>query len=792
MEKGIDLGFDQSLDLKGIIGNYLRHWKWFLLSIVLCGILAFLYLRYATPKYQAKASIQVLEENSSSPELSVFQDLNIFSGSQQKVADEVEILKSRSNFIQLAQELKLNINMKVLGNIKHTELYGPKQPFIINFISQDSTNMEKTLVFFIQCDSETRFVFSLEEDAPGKAYSFGNIIQTPVGEIVITPKLVELSAYFKDKIEISVSPMTMVAQGYKTRAKLSLVGEKSNIIELSLNDAVPERAKDVLNSLIRIYNENAVSQKKAIADKTSEFINDRIGSIYANLSTVDQSAEEFKSNRGLTDIVSQSNLNLSVGAESEQELQRANIELNIASSMKDLLDSQATFDILPTNVGLSDPTIASTTAKYNELVTERNRLLKSSNEKNPVIVNLDQQLQTIKRSMRSSLNSMSNNLTLEVNSLSTRLAKVNSRIYSTPKNERALRDITRKQQTTESLYLYLLQKREEAQITYASASPRSNVIESAYLVDNKPISPKINLIYLAAIVFGMAIPFSVIYSNNLLDNKVHNKLGLEKLVRNTPVLAELPRLGKKDSKIIKEDDRSVLSESLRIFRTNLDYLIRSKKNAGKNNVIFVTSSVPGEGKTFVSSNLAMILTSTKKRVLLIGADIRNPKVYVYFSDLNADGKKPMLKSSLGLTEYLIDHTIKLNEIVSRTKVDSDTIDVIYSGKIPPNPAELLMSDRIGNLFSQASEMYDYVIVDTAPLLVVADTLVINKYANHTIYVTRAGVTETKILEYPVGLKKEGKINGLTFVVNGVKTMNLGYTGKYGYGYGAQSKKWWKI
>ena len=252
---------------------------------------------------------------------------------------------------------------------------------------------------------------------------------------------------------------------------------------------------------------------------------------------------------------------------------------------------------------------------------------------------------------------------------------------------------------------------------------------------------------------------------------------------------------KKEEKIIVSDDRSVLAESLRILRTNLDYLVKSGKSnsQSKNNIVFVTSSVPGEGKTFVSSNLTMVLSSTNKKVLLIGADIRNPKIYTFFTGNNIDKlSKPSRNKDAGLTEYLIEDNLTIKDITNPMLVNENYIDIIYSGRIPPNPAELLMSDKMQNLFEEASSKYDYVIVDTAPLMVVTDTLLLSEYANHTIYVTRAGITETRAVDYPIKLVEEGKLKGLTFLVNDVDNANLGYGGKYGYGYGKAVKKWWQI
>lgn len=282
----------------------------------------------------------------------------------------------------------------------------------------------------------------------------------------------------------------------------------------------------------------------------------------------------------------------------------------------------------------------------------------------------------------------------------------------------------------------------------------------------------------------------------MLDDKIHNKIDLETLAGDVPVMAELPKLGRKESRIILKEDRSVLAESMRILRTNLDYILRSKsKVTDKGQVVFITSSVPGEGKTFVSSNLATIFANTGKKVLLIGADIRNPKLYTFFSetkDQNGSNIKPKRNGGKGLTEYLFDNSLSEQEIIVKTKTNTNDIDVIYSGKIPPNPSELLMSDRMEELFEKVSGLYDYIIVDTAPLMVVTDTLLISQYADQVLYVTKANVTERKVIEYPLKLKKEGKLKNLAFVVNGVKQSNLGYGGKYGYGYGKTIKKWWSF
>ncbi|MDE3743504.1 GumC family protein [Maribacter polysaccharolyticus] len=783
-------------DYRELLKPYIKSWKWFVVSGIVALVFGFLYIRYSVPKYAVEAKIQILDEAKGSSQINVFEDLGILGAGGIQIEDEIEILKSRSSLIALVKQLGLNTNIIALGNIKNSALYSnPSPPFKINFLAPDSLIHTSRASFFITLSSETSFEFAENDKGPTKMYSYGKTISSPVGDIIITPNNLNPSGSGTNRYVVSVNPIASVAAYYQNVLDISVDNNRSKILTISLNDAIVQRGKDVINTLIAIYNQNAIDDKKALADRTSEFINDRITQISSNLDTVDESAVAFKSGRGLADIGTQTNLNLNLGAQNQQQLQDAAIQLDIASSMKDIIDNDDGYELLPSNIGLADQSIATTTQRYNELALERKRLLESSNEKNPIIVNLDQQLAGLKRSMRTSLNGMTNNLGLQVNDLSSRLSQINSRIYSAPKNERALRDISRQQETTESLYLYLLQKREEAQIAFASSTAKSKVLDGAYAVSDFPISPKKKVVLLASLLVGLLVPFSIVYVNSLLDNKIHNKIGLEKLTSDIPVLAELPKISKKENKLVKLGERTVLAESLRILRTNLDYVIKSKKKKEhRGSIIYVTSSVSGEGKTLIASNLAMIIANTDKKVLLIGGDIRNPRIYQFYSGKNVDklGKATRNKGGNGLTEFLVDQNLESKDIISTMLAHEQTVDVIYSGKIPPNPAELLMNGRMKELLESMANQYDYVIVDTAPLMVVADTLLISEFAHQILYVTRAGVTESKILEYPLKLHKEGKLNGLSFVVNGVQDSNLGYGGKYGYGYNKSIKKWWKF
>jgi capsular exopolysaccharide synthesis family protein len=784
---------ENKLNIKNSITTYTKHSKWFAISAILALLLGYLYIRYTVPEFEVTSQIQVVEEKGGAGGLSVFQDLDMFSGTSKAVEDEIEILASRANYIDVVKELRTNIQFKALGNVIDTEVYN-NAPFNVNFIAKDSLINTSDFDFIIEFLSNSSIAFSSGDDVPAKQYSFGKAIPTEIGDVIITPKTEGVNDFIGRRYQVLVIPVTDVATIYKEKVEIAINGENSNILDVTMSSSSTEKAKDILNKLIEIYNRNEVEDKKAIADKTSEFINNRIQLISGTLTDVDEDAQEMLTEKGMTGSGLEVGAAVQVSAGSRQNLENARVQLQMVSGFKDYVNQEQGFEEMPV-LDVGSGAIADATAKYNQLVAERKRLLQSADEQNPMIVNLDQQLNGLKSTMKSSLNALETNVGMNVSTLQNQLGRIQGTIYSAPKNQRDLRNITRKQETTEALYLYLLQKREESQITFASAAPKSNIIDLAYVTSIDPVRPKQAITYLASLILGLLIPFSVVYAKDLLDTKVHNKHSLEEITKDLPVLGELPFLSKKDSKIIVNDDRSVLAEALRILRANLDFLISTKneKDRYKNNVVLVTSSVPGEGKTFVSTNLSMILASTNKKVLLVGADIRNPKLYAFFSGDSVDKlKTPERNKDAGLTDYLINDKLSVKDVIKPMLVYNNTIDVIYSGKIPPNPGELLMNTRMGTLIEEVAADYDYVIMDTAPLMVVSDTLLLTKFSNHIIYVTRAGVTDKSAIQFPIDLHEEGKLNGVSFVVNGVSLDNLGYGGQYGYGYGKTTKKWWKF
>lgn len=774
-------------NLKKYITTYTRHWVWFGLSCLVCFTLAFFKLRYTTPEYNAHAKIMILnEENSSAPATDVLKDLSKFSiGDNTKVEDEIEVLKSRSLMESVVKKLELNIQYSIEGRFHNTQFFpNSKAPIKINFIESDSLLYLSRLSINLEIISNTDFNYNFKKEEPLQKGSFGKNIKSSIGDLVITPRVKDISAYIGQKIFVNINPTYKIAEWYSGKVAIAQAAEFSKIVNLSLNDASSLKAKMVIDTLVSEYNRVSIREKNKKAKNTADFIDERINLIAADLSEADDKIEQFKTGNKLTNIVSEADLYIKSNAQAERDLDIKRTELNKLNYVKTIIEEDdSSFSRIPENIGFANNSTNLTAQKYNELLGDRDRLLKSSNEKNPVIVNLDQQLENLKNSLKQSIDNSYKSISFEIRSLENTSSKLNSKIFAVPGQVRKSRDIERAQKTKESLYLYLLEKREEAAISLTSTSPNAQIIDSAY-GSGMPVSPKKSIVYLASIILGLLIPFGIIYVKDFLDNKIHNKEDLVNGLKGIPILGELPRISKSDKSLIERNDRSILSESFRIIRTNADYIRKGRKVKDYDNVIFVTSTINGEGKSFFSMNMALTVANTGKSVLLIGADIRNPQIF------------PAIKTTIkdkdtknGLTEFLVEDFLKVKDVVNQYKINDIQVDVLLSGKVPPNPAELLMGDRVKELFDEVSKEYDYVIVDTAPSMLVTDTLLISQYAGHTIYLTRANYTEKEILNFAKELHEESKLNGMMLVVNDVKQSNFGYGAKYGY-YGTPKKKKW--
>jgi capsular exopolysaccharide synthesis family protein len=552
------------------------------------------------------------------------------------------------------------------------------------------------------------------------------------------------------------------------------LSKTSSVVELSIVDPVTKKAEIFLDNLVQIYNEDAVADKNFISENTSQFIANRLKLITEELDGVEQDVERFKKSNNLTDIESEAKLFIEGSSEYSNKAIEAEIQLNVVSSLLDYMKRSTNSDLLPTNIINGSSDASGLIVSYNQLILDRNRILKSATEVNPTVVKLDQEISSLKSNVYSSLARLQSNLNIQKRDLHSNENVLNSKIGKIPVQERQFRVIARQQKVKEELYLYLLQKREETAISLSATEPNARVIDAAK-ASKIPVAPKKNIIYLAALLLGLLVPFGVIYLMDLLDTKIKSRLDLDGKTA-IPFIGDVPT-SDSPSEIIKSESRTSSAEALRIIRTNLEFMV-SKVADNQAKTIFLTSTFPKEGKTFVSVNLAATFALSGKRVLLIGMDIRNPKLDEYLA-----------LPDYGVTNYLSSNDLKIEDLVVKQK-GFENFYVLPAGIIPPNPAELLMSKKVDLFFNTLKAQYDYIIVDTAPVSLVTDTLLIAKHADCFIYVARANFLEKRMLSIPNGLFKERKLPNMCMLLNDTDSTK-GYG--YGYGYGVAVKKvsWYK-
>ena len=766
----------EDISIKDQVQQYIRYWPWFLLSLIFCVSLAWLHLRYSSYNYVSEATILIKDDkNSSLSEIAIFEDLGLTGGAFNKsqFENEIEILKSKKLLKRVVENLKLNISYFKEGNIKTSELYIEK-PFILKILdNEEIVNFTK---FYTKIKSLTEFEIKLEEEGDLYTHKFGERFQIGGNNITLLPITNKFDLYIDDKFHIvSISSIDDAVVNLRNSLKVNQISKNGSILKLSLTSVQGNKSEDILNELIKEYNEDAIYDRNLVSKNTAEFIDNRLEIITKELDSVETKKVTFKENNRITDIETEGRLFLENANELNAKQLGVSIQIELVNSMMSYFNNSSDIGLLPSNLGIQNSSIESSIRDFNELVIARKQILESSTDQNPVVIEITSQINTLKTNTKESLNRLLESLKIENTDLAKQQNKIGGKIFNIPSISKSARDIERQQTIKESLYLYLLQKREETAISLAVTAPKAKIVDSAY-TSNLPISPKPRIVYLAAFVFGLVLPFGIIFIKNIFDTKIHNRVDLEVEIPLLPILGEIPVIDNKDSHVIINNDRSVLAEAFRILRTNLNYFIKGKEDG---NVIFVTSTIKGEGKTFTAYNLALTLKSTGKSVILIGADIRNPQIHRYI-DKNQWAK--------GLSEYLHDPSVKVKSITNIAGTEGNNFDVILSGRIPPNPAELLMGSRFENLIEEVKHEYDYVIVDTAPTLLVTDTLLISQIADSTVYVCRADYTDKKLLEYPKELYEGGKLKNIAFVINGIKMTNFGYGSKYGYSYGYGQEK----
>ncbi|TVZ28353.1 capsular exopolysaccharide synthesis family protein [Gillisia sp. Hel_I_86] len=779
---------ESNFDLKGELYKYLGYWKWLVFGLLLGGVIAFLFNRYTIPKYRSESSMMIIKDS----ENNIANALpsggsSILTIGQNTLDNQIVTLKSKRLVEKVVDELDHNISYFVEGNVITTEAY-ESSAIVINFITQDSIVNTQKEDLFITPISDTKFKIFNGTDSFLEQHIFGEIITYKNLKFSILPRKSYMGTKFRNvkTTHIRIRPVVDVAENYIQNLIIGPKGKALDILSLSLIQNESARSRDFLNNLMFQFNQDGVTDKSQVAKNTTEFIQNRLELITTELDSVEGGMASFKRNNQIMDVYSGAQQYMAKSSQAEKEIFTIETQLLLVNSIADILRAKGNYELLPVNLGIQDGGISSLISAYNSLILERNKLLVSSTTEHPAVKNLTDQIDDLKNSLFENLKNSENSLKIQKQELEQLGTTSDNKFSSFPGMEKGMRGIERQQQIKEQLYLFLLQRREEAAIAFAVTSPVAKVIDPAY-TDAKPVDPAPWLILVGGFLVGLILPIIVLFIKFMLDTKVHHKGDLELLIKNIPFLGEVPKIAENQDEVIQLNDRSPLAESFRILRTNLAYLLKPKPN-NNGEIIFVTSTIKGEGKTFISYNLSRTLATTNKKVIIIGADIRNPKLHRYI-DLPMETK--------GLSDYLYNYDIITTDIINESMDKHVKVDLILSGSIPPNPAELFMSERMELLLDDLSKIYDFVIVDTAPTMIVTDTLLISPLADTILYITRAGYTEKKLLEFPKELKQQGKLKGLAVILNDVDYSKFSYGSKYsynygyGYGYGANEETRWK-
>ncbi len=768
---------EEQVDYKALFFKYLIHWKWFVASIVVCLIGGWIYLHYTTPVYSITGSVIIKDNkknNSVSTGLADLEDLGFYS-STNNFYNEVEVLHSRTLLKKVVEELDLYINYRTRENLRPVELY-KDTPVKVWLTPEEAEKLPNgAAVLEVVLKPGGKLSVSTEIDEQEFKQDFNKLpalLTTPYGTFSFTPgdsAIVEK----EQEITVTVAAPRIMANGYANALSVEPTSKATTIAQITLQNTSPQRGVDFINKLIEIYNRDANDDKNEVASKTAEFIDERIKIINGELGTTEKELETFKRDAGLTDLKSDAQLALSENSEYEKKRAENSTQLRLVQFLSEYANNpDHAYEVLPVNVGLTDTGLTELINRYNEMLLERKRLLRTSSESNPVVVNLDASIRAMRSNVQTTILSVQKGLMITKADLERQAGKYAGRITSAPGQERQLVSISRQQEIKAGLYLMLLQKREENAITLASTANNARIVDEAQ-AELFPVSPKGKLIYLIAFVLGIAIPVGIIYIIELLRYKIEDRSDVKELTT-VPIIGDIPasdNMPKEGSVVVRENQNDMMAETFRNVRTNVQYMLGSNQK-----VVLITSTTSGEGKSFVAANLAISFALLGKKVVIVGLDIRKPGLNKAFQ---------MSHKEDGITRYLADpeHT-DLMSLLQQSNV-TPNLYILPGGAIPPNPTELVARDSLVQAVDRLKKEFDYVILDTAPIGMVTDTQLISRVADMSIYVCRAGYTPKAGYLFINELRDHKKLPNLCTIINDVniKTGKYGYGtyGKYGYG-----------
>lgn len=783
---------DKEIDIQELLFKYLIHWPWFVGAVIVCLISAYIYLYVATPVYNISATVLIKDDKKggSSNNVAGLDELGL-SGlitSSQSIDNEIEVLRSKTLVKEVVNYLNLYVTYQDDDQIPSKELY-KTSPVQVNMTPQEAEKLKTKVVIEMVLHPQGSLDVNVKMEDKEIQKHFEKlpaILPTNQGTLsffqttdsISSKKNEEVGSPVQDMrhITATISQPMNVARRYCENLSIEPTSKTTSVVTVSLKNSSLQRGQDFINQLLEMYNRNTNNDKNEIAQKTAEFIDERIGIISKELGSTEADLETFKRDAGITDLSSDAQIALTGNAEYEKKQVENRTQISLVEDLKKYLGHNE-YEILPSNVGLKDITLAAQIDRYNEMLIERKRLLRTSTENNPAIINLDTSIRATKANVQATLEGTLQGLFITKADLDREAKRYMRRISDAPGQERQYVSIARQQEIKAGLYLMLLQKREENAIMLAATANNAKIIDDA-IADVIPVSPKRSIIYLAALCLGIAIPVVVIYMIDLTKFKIESRADVEKLT-SVPIAGDIPLTDEKNTKegsiAVFENQNNLMSETFRNIRTNIQFMLQNNKK-----VILVTSTVSGEGKSFTSANLAISLSLLGKKVVIVGLDIRKPGLNKVF---NLSSKEK------GITQYLANPEMDLMSLVQLSDVNRN-LYILPGGTVPPNPTELLARDGLDKAIEILKKNFDYVILDTAPIGMVTDTLLIGRVADLSAYVCRADYTHKAEYTLINELFHEQKLPNLCTIINGVdlKKRKYGYYygyGKYGkhYGYG---------
>lgn len=767
---------DQGLNIVDLFMYLASQWKWFLLSILICGGIAWYNYARAPLVYFRSATV-IIKDPSNKASTSGLDRFDNFIN-KVNVANEILQFRSKKLMREVVQRVHADVSYQIKDGLRSNELYN-ESPVLVSLpdaLPEQSFSFTMTLK---DAKTVTLSDFSGIEAKPSYEVALNDTVAIIEGmNVVVTATNYLRDSWLNTPIRVQKLPVESMVNYYKNALGIQQEEEEASILTLALKDSSPARAEDVLNTLITVYNEEAIKEKNQVAVNTANFINERLIIIERELGNVESNLESFKQRNQIVDIASSAGMYMTESQKYNADAMELETQLRLANFIKDYLtDPSKETDLIPSNTGISDMNIENQISLYNAAKLKRDHLIDDSSVNNPVVQELNNSLRAMKQSIIRAVDNMIVSLNVKRNDAQNREMRAQDRVTAIPTKERQMLSIERQQKIKEALYLFLLNKREENALSQAMADNNARVIDGAE-GSNAPISPNRNRILLLGLLVGIALPGAVCLAILFMDTRVHGRKDIEG-VTSVPYLGEIPldKEAMKDHRkkvmAVKEQGDDIVSEAFRILRTNMAFLSKKDKPA---QVITFTSFNIGAGKTFIARNLSMSLAYMKKRVVMVDLDIRKGTLSRHFGHYH-----------VGVTNYLSDNTVKVDDIIQH----QEGFDLIPAGILAPNPAELLMDNRLDELMNELRTRYDYIIADNVPVGLIADATIANRIADLTIFVVRAGKLDRRQLPDIEKLYQEKKLKNMALVLNGANPERHGYGYSYGYGYGygyGQKKK----